>query len=304
MQILRHFTAGAVQLEQFPFKRELAMEAYLLENEGVLALDDDTFSEVEIIEDELSIEDGRQSKRTDGRIDILAKYSDEYIAVIELKIGQLNEDHLAQLEDYLKARNKILEKYTDIFDPAAKVSPKWIGILVGSAIDLTLATKLTNGYSYVDGTSVIQIAALTIQRFRSHDGHVYVTTDTYFRRSDSVKDASKYGFEGKSFGKGKLVLAAIKHYVESKPKNSLTYSDMESVFNKKCQGSLGVFEKIERANEIFAKTERKRHFLKPEELIKLSDCTVAVCSQWGVGNIKNFINAFNAVSQQKIDPAF
>jgi hypothetical protein len=55
MQIFRHFTANDVQLEPFPFKRELSMEAYIIENERVLGLDSDTFSNVEIIETELTL---------------------------------------------------------------------------------------------------------------------------------------------------------------------------------------------------------------------------------------------------------
>ena len=46
MRLYRHFTANEEKIEEFPFKRELSMEAYLIENESVLALDDDTFSEV------------------------------------------------------------------------------------------------------------------------------------------------------------------------------------------------------------------------------------------------------------------
>jgi phosphotransferase system IIA component len=48
MQIFRHLTINDVQLEEFPFKRELSMEAYLIENEGVLSLDANTFNNVDI----------------------------------------------------------------------------------------------------------------------------------------------------------------------------------------------------------------------------------------------------------------
>lgn len=55
MKLHRHLTANEELLERFDFKRELSMESYLIENEGVLALDDDTYSEVDIIEDELTL---------------------------------------------------------------------------------------------------------------------------------------------------------------------------------------------------------------------------------------------------------
>ena len=40
---------------------------------------------------------------------------------------------------------------------------------------------------------------------------------------------------------------------------------------------------------ICASTGRKRHFLDPHELIELKDERIAVCAQWGKGNIGAFI---------------
>lgn len=285
MQIFRHFTANDVQLEPFPFKRELSMEAYLVENEGVLSLDSDTFSNVEIIETELTLKQGRKSKDTDGRIDILATYSQEYIAIVELKLGQLEKIHLKQLEDYLTTgKDQILTQYPDILDSDLVSSPKWIGVLIGSSIESELASQLVNGYLTATG---IQIAALTIQRFRSKEGNVYVTTDTYFGGKTSSKDTSKYMFNGVKLGKGRLVLEVIKHYVASNP--DISYSELEKKFPHSCQGSRGVFATAEIANEKYATSGRKRHFLEPQELINLSDCTIAVSSQWGIKNIGKFI---------------
>jgi hypothetical protein len=285
MQIFRHFTANDVQLEAFPFKRELSMEAYLVENEGVLSLDCDTFSNVEIIETELALKQGRKSKDTDGRIDILATYSQEYIAIVELKLGQLERSHLEQLEDYLSTgRDQILLQYPDILDKDLIASPKWIGVLIGSSIEAELASQLVNGYSTTSG---VQIAALTIQRFRSKEGNVYVTTDTYFGGKASSKDTSKYIFNGIKLGKGRLVLDVIKQYIATN--QDTTYAELEKIFPKNCQGSRGVFSTTEIANEKYSTSGRKRHFLEPQELIKLSDCTIAVSSQWGIKNIGKFI---------------
>lgn len=285
MQIFRHFTVNDVHLEAFPFKRELSMEAYLVENEGVLSLDNDTFSHVEIIETELTLKQGRKSKDTDGRIDILATYSQEYIAIVEIKLGQLEKSHLEQLEDYLATgKDQILKQYPDILDKNLISSPKWIGILIGSSIEAGLASQLVNGYLTVSG---IQIAALTIQRFRSKEGNVYITTDTYFGGNTS-KDTSKYIFNGVKLGKGRLVLEVIKQYVSSHPE--ISYSELLKIFPKNCQGSSGVFDKVETANEIYTNSfPRKRHFLEPQELIELSDFTIAVSNQWGIKNIDALI---------------
>ena len=124
MRLLKHFTANEEQLESFPFKRELSMESYLVENEGILALDNDSYSDVTIVQEELTLKRGRLSKDTDGRIDILATYSSEYIGVVELKLGELNEIHLTQLEDYLEEKDQILDEYPDILDKSVSPKPK------------------------------------------------------------------------------------------------------------------------------------------------------------------------------------
>lgn len=59
------------------------MESYLVENESILALDNDTYSDVTIVQKELTLKQGRSSKDTDERINILATYSSEYIGIID-----------------------------------------------------------------------------------------------------------------------------------------------------------------------------------------------------------------------------
>ena len=108
MQLLKHFTANNIRFSPYPFIRELSMEAYLIENESVLLLDDENFSDIEIIDVELSLKHGRKKKKADGRIDILAVYNQQTYALIELKLGELNEMHLGQLEDYLLQKKSLI----------------------------------------------------------------------------------------------------------------------------------------------------------------------------------------------------
>jgi len=292
MRLLRHFTANDEQLDPFPFKRELSMEAYLIENEGILALDDDLFSNVEIIDEELTLKQGRKSNDTDGRIDILTTYSQEYIGIIELKLGQLENIHLEQLEDYLLQKDQILETYPEIIDKESVSNPKWIGIIVGSSINSDLANKISNGYVTNSG---VPIAALTIQRYRSKIGNIYVTTDSYFKEP-STKDTSKYIFNKKELGKGRLVLEVIRQHVENNP--GITFAELENLFPPQCQGGIGVFATYDDANKIYTTTNRKRHFIKAEEQIKLSDSTITICSQWGIKNIGRFIEKAQELGYQ------
>lgn len=285
MQLYKHFTANNIQLEPFPFRRELSMESYLIENEGVLALDNDTFSDVEIIEAELSLKEGGQGNNKDGRIDILASYAQEYIAVVELKLGRLEAMHLSQLEDYLKARNNLLIKYSSLIGENLSVNPKWLGILVGTSINSELADKINNGYKTSDN---IQIAALIVQRYRGSDGQVYITTETFFNKKLSLNDTTKYLFNQSKLGKSRLVLEVIKFYVDNH--GEINFSELASTFPLNLQGKLGVFKTIEEATEIYNTTGHKRHFIKANEQIKLSDCVIAVSNQWGIDNIMGFVN--------------
>ncbi len=284
MQIFNHFSANNIRLEPFPFKRELAMEAYLIENESVLSLDSGTFSNIDILEVELPVLKGRKKKNTDGRIDILATYSQEYLAVIELKLGELNQTHLDQLEDYLKAKDEIIKKRSDIVADELKNSMKWIGVLVGSSISNDLSRKIEDGYNFDN----IPIAAIVMQRYRSTEGNVYVTSSTYFGLGKSLRDSTKYIFEDITYGKGRLVLAVIKRLLEQK--SETTINDLRKIFPDKCQGPTGVFRLAEDANKIFESTGYKRHFINPGDILTTSDGSkIAICNQWGVGNKNNFI---------------
>lgn len=279
MYLHKHISANNVSIDNFPFQREIAMEAYLIENPTVLSMETDGFNDVEILKCEVTLLDGRVDKNSDGRIDILAKYGQEYLAVVELKLGELTETHLTQLESYLKERQQILQKFPDTWDTTVSNQPKWIGVMIGATINPDLMLKIRKGYYYEND---IPIAALTINRYKGKDGNVYVVTDTYFIERVKNKDYTKYIFNGQKFGKNRLVLAVIKDYVEKNP--TVTYSQLKAKFPDSLQGSETF------TTETKAKQKRdRRNFVEPDELITLTDETIAVSTQWGP-NINPFID--------------
>lgn len=279
MFLHKHISANNVSIDNFPFQREIAMEAYLIENPTVLSMETDGFNDVEILKCEVTLLDGRIDKNTDGRIDILAKYGQEYLAVVELKLGELTETHLLQLESYLKERQQILQKFPDVWDTTISNQPKWIGVMIGETINPDLMLKIRKGYYYdID----IPIAALTINRYKGKDGNVYVITDTYFIERVKNKDYTKYIFNGQKFGKNRLVLAVIKDYVEKNP--TITYSQLKVIFPDSLQGR----ETFTTETEAKQKRDR-RNFIEPDELITLADETIAVSTQWGLVNTNPFI---------------
>ena len=282
MYLHKHISANNVVIDNFPFQREIAMEAYLIENPTVLSLETEGFNTVEILECEVNLLDGRTDINKNGRIDILAKYGEEYLAVVELKLGELTETHLTQLESYLKERHQILRKYpkiVDEWDKADSAEPKWIGVMIGATINPDLMLKIRKGYYYDND---IPIAALTINRYKGEDGNVYVVTDTYFIERVKNKDYTKYIFNGQKFEKNRLVLAVIRDYVEKNP--TITYSQLQAKFPDSLQGR----ETFTTETKAKQKSDR-RNFIKPDELITLTDETIAVSTQWVLPKINPFI---------------
>ena len=291
MEIFRQITANNVELKKYPFLKELAMEAYLMENEDILKLDTENFADVTVLDAEIALKKGRKTSNSDGRIDILAKYGLDYLAVIELKINEINEESLNQLEDYLNERHQVWNVYSESWDEVDN-EPNWIGVLVGSSISPELQRKLQDGYVTQKGE--IPIAGMILRRFRSNNNEIYVITDTFFKYNYTDRDYSKFKFKGGTYNKARLVNKVVRTYVEENP--TISYAELEKDFPKNLQGSYGVFDTKENAQEIYDRTGHKRYYLKPDELIKLSDSIIATSNQWGIKGIKNFIKHVNSMN--------
>lgn len=101
------------------------------------------------------------------------------------------------------------------------------------------------------------------------------------------RDTTKYSFDGKILGKNRLVLEVIRKYVSKNPDVSM--DELERVFDKSLQGSLGVVRSLEDVKLTITDWE-KRFFTKPEEILTLIDGMSVVCTQWEISNINNFIH--------------
>jgi hypothetical protein len=101
------------------------------------------------------------------------------------------------------------------------------------------------------------------------------------------KDRSKYNFkEHKNLGKGKLVLAVIKDYVDAHP--GISFEELVIAFppDKKFHTSYAIIAKVEEIEE----KNHVRYYIKDTDRINLSDTSVAVCNQWGITNIGAFFD--------------
>jgi len=286
MTLHKHLSVNNISLANFPFPRELVMQAYLVDNPNILNFDDDNFSNIDIIGNEVTLTKGRASKGGDGRIDMLGIYGKDQIAVIELKNETLCQKHLDQLNDYLKQKEKIKSIIRKDSKSDVSKDAGFIGILIGTSIDSELRNKIdSNKAKHGD----VPVAAITLNRFRGHDGSVYILTDIYFKHPKG-RDFTKYRFENKTYGKGQLVLAVITHHVSQNP--NITFAELKNAFPNDCQVDVGSKRK---SGSVFTTVKEayssgtKRHFTNSDQIIRLSDGThIAVSDQWGVKNIPNF----------------
>lgn len=102
------------------------------------------------------------------------------------------------------------------------------------------------------------------------------------------RDFTKYPYKGQELGKGRLVLEVVKDYVKNSPE--ITFDELIKVFPNELQGSINTIERLKDAEDRRKKSGYKRHYLNESEIIMLKDGPIAVCSQWGIGNIDNFRN--------------
>lgn len=139
--------------------------------------------------------------------------------------------------------------------------------------------------------------ANVIERLLNHyEGIEHTALSVKDEIGSPKRSTSKYTFENNLYGKGRLVLAIVKTYVSNNP--GASFDKLQGLFPKHLQGSNGVFSLYADAQDIYERTGHKRHFLKPDEIIKLSDCEIAVSTEWGKGNIDDFIEAAQSIGYE------
>ena len=99
------------------------------------------------------------------------------------------------------------------------------------------------------------------------------------------RDKTRYMFNGNVYLKNKLVLAIVQDYVQNN--KAITCNQLKTIFDKSLQGSIGVIEYDNIAKQ--RKDYQVRFFDKENEILRLADGNMLVCSQWGILNISNFI---------------
>ena len=101
----------------------------------------------------------------------------------------------------------------------------------------------------------------------------------------TVRDNSKFTFNGEAYGKGPLVRAVVSQYVKDNP--AVTYEKLKEAFPDTLLKRFGIFQDEKSARDIAKKGER--YFFKEEHVIKLADARIVVCNQFTSDNIQPFL---------------
>ncbi|MCF6190653.1 MAG: hypothetical protein L3J51_09245 [Cocleimonas sp.] len=102
------------------------------------------------------------------------------------------------------------------------------------------------------------------------------------------RDYTKYRFNGDLYGKRGLVLAVVKDYIFKNQK--VTYEELNKIFPKKIQGSIGVLNKLKDVKIRYKGKNSDRHYTNKEHILHTSDAKIVVCTQWGIGNFNTFLD--------------
>lgn len=107
----------------------------------------------------------------------------------------------------------------------------------------------------------------------------------------SQKDNTQYEFQGKTYGKGRLVLAVVSAFNDD---NGCTFDELREAFPDELAGpyrKYGLIQSVDEARRIADASSKKRHFLAEDEVIVTADDRkAAVVREWGTRNISNFVD--------------
>ncbi len=118
------------------------------------------------------------------------------------------------------------------------------------------------------------------------------------------RDITKYNFNGKTnLAKNKLVLEIVKKYIEDN--KNITYAELKVKFPDKLQGSIGVIKSeedlIEWEKDKKKTNKKEKRFHSYEPILLNNGLKIFVCSEWGIGNINNFIEYVKNILNYEIE---
>lgn len=188
-------------------------------------------------------------------------------------------------------------------DPLEEQFPADVRIILASANfsrELTTAVMWLNERDldircvrlkpYKLGTEILLDIEQIIPLPEAEDYQVKVREQSEERRAAAraTRDTTRYSFMGNVYRKNKLVLAVVSQYLREYPE--ITFESLRQVFPDALHRSYGTVALLEKAQQTFDETGYKRYFIAEDELLTAgAGQKIAVCTQWGIGNIGGFL---------------
>lgn len=276
-------------------------------------------------------------EETKSRLDLLGIDEDANLVVIELKrtetgnymelqavryaamLSTLTFDRAVQIyEDFIRKTQQAKSARQDLLDflgwqePHQDQFARDIRIVLAAAEfspELTTSVLWLNERDldircvrlkpYRSGNQILLDVQQIIPLPDAGDYQVKLRAQAEQRREARQKDYTKYTFEGKAYGKNKLVLAVVRAYLRTQPKT--TFEELKAVFPDELQGSWGVFDKQEKGQEVFERSGYYRFFIdEPDVLVTGDKKKIVVSTEWAVRNIGKFIERAREVGHKII----
>ena len=103
----------------------------------------------------------------------------------------------------------------------------------------------------------------------------------------SIRDLTRYEFNNNEYIHCMLVAAVISDFVATH--SNIAYQELCSIFPSQLQGEKGVFAPHDEIQKISTSAQQEEFLTGPCDSIQLADCTIHICTSWGVNNITRFI---------------
>ncbi|MDG1278915.1 MAG: type I restriction enzyme HsdR N-terminal domain-containing protein [Algoriphagus sp.] len=108
-------------------------------------------------------------------------------------------------------------------------------------------------------------------------------------RNPGEKDKTKIIINGNGvkLPKNRFVLEFIRLFNN---KRQRTFSQLKNIFRDELQGSTGVINELEFVLQKYGHTDRKRHFVREDEILKSSDnIQFVVSTEWSIDNVQEIV---------------
>lgn len=271
--IHQNLNVNSFSTEKVGFSSELYLQGLILQNPSLLSFSENSDPQILFNEFRLS--------RNNGRIDLIIGV-DNQIGIVELKnVCITRADAEKQLMNYLDEQNA-KEIYEEL-DINKSERDAYFGVIVGPTIDEDAIVCIQE---HNEIKSNIPIYVILLNQFKTDNDQIFCLSTVLIRPKpkNDARDFTKYKFLGKTYGKGRLVLAVVNHLI--KTENPRSFKDLKKWFDQRIQGS---FELIIEADKIRNNEKDSKRYFVNDPIELASGELVLVTSQWGSGNINKFL---------------